>query len=183
MVRAKRPQVLNWHFRKNLAEIADCSQLPVPCIPSLAAPSGTRVPFELPNLESGEVKVAVSCLTSPFDRQSEACRIIEGEMAESFQDPGRNGDVGLGGRGRWSLANHAELLVQMGGQGGVLVRVPSLSWFRANVELLEDGSSQTVVVAVCCPHRRRGRFQRWGVVSHSSIPQGRQSLRCSLSSQ
>ena len=106
MVRAKRLQVLNWHFRKNLAEIADFSQLPVPCIPSLAAPSGTRVPLELPNLESGEVKVAVSCLTSPFDLQSEACRIMEGEMAESFQEPGGNGEVGLGGRGHWSLANH-----------------------------------------------------------------------------
>ena len=50
--------------------------------------------------------------------------------------------------------------------------MPSLRWFRADVELLENGASQAVIVAMRCPDRSRGRLQRGGAVSHTSIARG-----------
>ena len=46
-------------------------------------------------------------------------------------------------------------------------RVPSFKGFRADVELLEDGASQTVVIAVRGPH-----WLRWWTMSRSAIARG-----------
>ena len=83
-------------------QVESCRYLPVPCVPFVWGPG----PLELPNLEAGEVKVVVSFLISPLALQSEACRVIEGEIAVSCHDPGGNGVVGPGGRGQVSRSSH-----------------------------------------------------------------------------